>query len=199
MVANRLHPEVGMAHMLRRARGAFAVRGAMSLLAAAGLVGCLFPSFDAFVEPAGEPRGGDTGREAGVSPAPDAEPSPPTLGGIGDADGGETGTPESTATTSPTITCGGAPCEASSSICCVAVTGGEACRPRGTGGCATTLSCDDSADCAAGGVCCLGFGTATCGSGCFGQILCDPKAPRCPSDMPRCAYPVPGGRFSCGW
>jgi hypothetical protein len=191
-----------MAHMLGGAWGAFAVRGAMVLVAAGGLAGCLFPSFDDFVEPVGEPRigVGNAGREAGVNPGAEAEPPPaaPSAGGIADAvgDAGEGGT---TAPATPTITCGGAPCDAVSSICCGTMNGGEACRPRGTSGCATTLACDDSADCAGGGVCCLSFGTATCGSRCFGQVLCNPNAPRCPSDMPRCAYPVPGGRFSCGW
>jgi hypothetical protein len=178
--------------------------GAASVL----LVGCLFPSFEGMEgapkqeQPlTGRADGGGDGEEERLADG-GAAARAPAASAV--ADGLDSGAVSQVTPSPAQIACGREACNAETSYCCSAITG-TTCRRSGESSlfCTSTLRCGSSSDCKQG-VCCAIGPDAACRSDCsFGQIVCDPKAPQCPSSRPKCSMKIgsPGGfqTFFCGF
>lgn len=169
-----------------------------AFVAAAGLAGCLFPSFDGLRKNGAAPGDDDddtqTENDGGGTSSSTSSSASSSSGG--DPDSGsktDTGAP-----VKRVIKCGGTlECDVATSFCCGKISGPSECRPGPFNaasppeGCDSALACDGSQDCPTGQFCCqnaFGGNHAVCKAGACsdGYTFCHPDAPICPTNEPKC-------------
>ena len=150
------------------------------VLAAATLVGCLFPSSDDLRS------GTDRGSSGGKSSSGGSSGST-TSSGSSSGTGSSTSSSGDAATSTKGVVCGTATC-LPEEFCCLSVGGTTpVCQPIGAvGTCAAQLgglafTCDGNEDCRAGDICCGEDQEASCAAACEGQALCNAPSSTCPS------------------